>query len=163
VRRADLTVTVLFVEDEAELRDVIAYELEHAGFRVVTAATGEEALETLRARPGAIDWLFTDIRLPGLIDGWRVADEFRFTYPLRPVVFATGAIQERPRGMIDSLFLRKPYRASEVVESFGLLRDGWFSCGDDIEALRLIKERPLGPKLSWTPPGTDAAAAGWTA
>jgi len=43
VRRTDLTVTVLFVEDEAELRDVIAYELEHAGFRVVTAATGEEA------------------------------------------------------------------------------------------------------------------------
>ena len=163
MRRADLTVTVLFVEDEPELRDVIAFELEHAGFRVLTAGTGEEALEILRDRPGGIDWLFTDIRLPGLIDGWRVADEFRFTYPLRPVVFATGAIRERPRDMIDSLFLRKPYRACEVVEAFGLLRDGWFSCGDDIEALRQIKGLPLGPKLSWAPPGLDPAAAGWKA
>ncbi|KAA2244288.1 response regulator [Salinarimonas soli] len=158
-----MTVTVLFVEDDPDLRDVIAYELDLAGFKVLTAGTGEEALEILRERPGAVDWLFTDIRLPGLIDGWRVADEFRFTYPLRPVIFATGAAQERSRDMIESLFMRKPYRASEIVSAFHVLREGWFSCGDDVEALRHIKQRPLGPKLSWAPPGEEPAVAGWKA
>jgi hypothetical protein len=67
-----------------------------------------------------------------------VADEFRFTYPLRPVVFATGDTASRPRGTADSIFLRKPYRVSQVVESFRRLEAGW-SHGDlEVAALRRL-------------------------
>ncbi len=142
--------SVLFVEDDADLRDVISAELELAGFHVIVAETGEEAMAVLREREGSVDWLFTDIRLPGLIDGWRVADEFRFSHPLRPVVFATGARGERPRDVNDSLFLRKPYRASDVVRAFRALRSGWGACPDEAEALRRLKSAPLEPRLSWS-------------
>ena len=63
---------VLVVEDEFALCDVIADELEAAGYVVITAATGEEAVGILDRQP--IDLLLTDIRLPGIVDGWRVAE-----------------------------------------------------------------------------------------
>lgn len=132
------------MEDDADLRDVISAELELAGFHVVVAETGEEAMDVLREREGAIDWLFTDIRLPGLIDGWRVADEFRFTYPLRPVVFATGDTQSRPRSYEDSVFLRKPYRVGEAVESFRRLQAGWTFAPLEVAALRRLGVSPEG-------------------
>ena len=141
--------TVLFVEDEAELRLPVLCSLERSGFRVLTATTGEEALDTLRSRAGQVDWLFTDIRLPGLIDGWRVADEFRFSHPLRPVIFATGAAAERPRDVNESLFLRKPYAVSDVVRAFQLLNASWTACGDAAEALSSIRSLPFGSRLSW--------------
>ncbi|HYF54902.1 MAG TPA: hypothetical protein VEA41_11645 [Salinarimonas sp.] len=112
----------------------------------------KNAIELIREQPGEVDWLFTDIRLPGAVDGWRVADQFRFTYPLRPVVFATGSPNEKPRGLWDSLFLRKPYRTSEVVRAFELLRDGWAVCDNEIEALGRVRCLNFGPRVSWAPP-----------
>jgi CheY-like chemotaxis protein len=131
--------TVLFVEDSELLRQVVAEELAEAGFRVLEASTGEDALTTLRDHAGAIDWLFTDIRLPGPIDGWRVADEFRFTYPLRPVIFASGDTTSAPRAYGDSFFLRKPYRVSEVVECVRSLASGWTHADIEIAALRRLR------------------------
>ncbi len=136
--------SVLFVEDTDLLRQVVAEELAEAGFEVIEAATGEDALAILRERRGRIDWLFTDIRLPGPIDGWRVADEFRFTYPLRPVVFATGDTQSRPRSYEDSVLLRKPYRVGEAVESFRRLQAGWTFAPLEIAALRRLGIAPEG-------------------
>lgn len=133
--------TVLFVEDVDLLRRVVADELTEAGFEVVEAATGEEAIAALRAMAGRIDWLFTDIRLPGPIDGWRVADEFRFTFPLRPVVFASGDAASRPRAYGDSVFLRKPYRVDEVVESFRRLQAGWRHMDIEVAALQRLGVR----------------------
>ena len=143
--------TVLFVEDDPELRDAVAAELAEAGFEVLTAATGEDAMLLLRERAGAIHWLFTDLRLPGIVDGWRVADEFRFSYPLRPVIFATGAVREMPRDLNDSLFLRKPYRVRDVIRALAELSAGWHGCADEAEALSRAKAAPLASSLSWSP------------
>ena len=82
----DAPTTILVVEDEAVVRDLLVAELQDVGYRVVPVEAGEEALAILRERTHEIDWLFTDIRLPGVIDGWRVADEFRLNHPFRPVV-----------------------------------------------------------------------------
>jgi DNA-binding response OmpR family regulator len=131
--------TVLFVEDSDLLREVVAEELAEAGFHVIEVATGEGALAALRDRVGEIDWLFTDIRLPGPIDGWRVADEFRFTYPLRPVIFASGDTASVPRAYGDSVFLRKPYRVSEVVACVRSLASGWTHADIEIAALRRLR------------------------
>jgi CheY-like chemotaxis protein len=110
--------TILIVEDEAVVRDVLVTELEEVGYKVIAVDSGEEALSILQNDKQQIDWLFTDIRLPGVVDGWRVADEFRLSHPLRPVVYATGHMPEEPRQLHGSFFFRKPYRASQIVAAF---------------------------------------------
>jgi CheY-like chemotaxis protein len=112
--------TILVVEDEPIVRDLLVTELEHVGYQVVPVDTGEKALAILQDRKQDIDWLFTDIRLPGIIDGWRVADEFRLTHPFRPVVYATAYAPEQARQqqLHGSYFFRKPYRPAQVVAAF---------------------------------------------
>jgi CheY-like chemotaxis protein len=111
--------TILVVEDEAIVRDLLVAELQDAGYQVLGADTGEKALSVLRDDNQNIDWLFTDIRLPGVIDGWRVADEFRLTHPFRPVVYATAYAPEQARQQLHgSYFFRKPYRPAQVVAAF---------------------------------------------
>lgn len=111
--------TVLVVEDEAIVRDLLVTELQDVGYRVVSVDTGEKALAILQDRKQDIDWLFTDIRLPGFIDGWRVADEFRLTHPFRPVIYATAYAPEQSRQQLHgSYFFRKPYRPAQIVAAF---------------------------------------------
>ena len=111
--------TILVVEDEAVVRDLLVAELEDAGYDVVAVDAGEPALAILRDPNREIDWLFTDIRLPGVIDGWRVADEFRLNHPFRPVVYATAYAPEQARQQLQgSYFFRKPYRPSQIVAAF---------------------------------------------
>ena len=110
--------TILVVEDEAVVRDLLVAELQDVGYDVVAADAGEPALAILQDRNREIDWLFTDIRLPGVIDGWRVADEFRLNHPFRPVVYATAYAPEQARQLQGSYFFRKPYRPSQIVAAF---------------------------------------------
>ena len=120
--------TVLVVEDEVLIREILVKELEDAGYGVLEAETGDQALSLLRVWQHKINWLFTDIRLPGRIDGWRLAEEFRLSHPLRPVVYATAFSEEWPQQVPGSVFLRKPYRPAQVVAAFRRLKH-------DIEAL----------------------------
>ena len=111
--------TILVVEDEALVRDVLAAELQDVSYKVIAVDTCEQALAILQGGTQQIDWLFTDIRLPGVIDGWRVADEFRLTHPFRPVVYATAYAPEQARQQLQgSYFFRKPYRPSQIVAAF---------------------------------------------
>ncbi|WP_336485256.1 response regulator [Methylobacterium nigriterrae] len=107
--------SVLIVEDSYVLLEMLATLCEQEGIRVVEASSGEAALTLLRGRGADIDWLFTDIRLPGLIDGWSVAQAYRAIHPDRPVIYAsTGATVER-RTVPGSLFVRKPYQVHEII------------------------------------------------
>ena len=111
--------TILVVEDEAVVRDLLVAELQDVGYRVVAVEAGEDALAILQDRAQRVDWLFTDIRLPGVIDGWRVADEFRLTHPFRPIVYATAYAPEQARQQLQgSYFFRKPYRPAQIVAAF---------------------------------------------
>jgi len=114
---------VLMVEDEMLLGNVVADELEEAGYRVLSAMTGEEALALLEgAEP--IDLLFTDIRLPGLIDGWHLAEAARRLRPHLPVIYASGYTVQQPREVPGSVFLTKPYRPSAVLRAMAGLGIG---------------------------------------
>ena len=64
---------VLFVEDEPLVRESVIPELEDAGFEVITAENGDDASCILR-EIGRIDLLLTDIRMPGRINGWDLAE-----------------------------------------------------------------------------------------
>ena len=108
--------TVLFVEDEALLRLVIAEELRDAGFEVIEAGDGGSALDELQ-KGSRIDLLFTDIRLPGRLNGWDLAERARKLRPHLPVVYATGFTDDPVRTVPDSLLFKKPYRASAIIDA----------------------------------------------
>ena len=127
---AHVPTTILVVEDEVVVRDLLMAELQEVGYRVVAVDRGEEALRILQDRTQRIDWLFTDIRLPGVIDGWRVADEFRLTHPFRPVVYATAYAPEQAKHQLQgSYFFRKPYRPAQIVAAFRSLSADLQSAG----------------------------------
>ncbi len=115
---------VLIVEDSYILLEIIASLCETKGIRVVEASSGEAALTILRSRGGEIDWLFTDIHLPGLIDGWTVAESFRALHADRPVVYTSADTAARRRCVPGSLFLRKPFQVREVDAMVGLMAGG---------------------------------------
>lgn len=106
--------TVLIVEDEPLVLEVAAWEFEDAGFRVLSAEEGETALQLL-AGSEKIDLLFTDIRLPGAIDGWAIAARARDLHPSLPIIYATGFSSEAVQPVPNSRFIRKPYLPTAII------------------------------------------------
>lgn len=111
---------VLLVEDHSPLLALIVEQFEEAGFSVVWAGTGEDASWLMNEKPEP-EILVTDIRLPGSIDGWQVAERFRAVRPEGPVVYTTGFSDEAGRPVSNSLFLHKPYRATDIIAKVKLL------------------------------------------
>jgi len=96
------------------VREIAAAEFEDSGFRVLEADDGDAALAHLAA--DTVDVLFTDIRLPGAIDGWHIARRARALHPGVPVIYATGfpggdSLQIVPGGR----FVSKPYLPTAIV------------------------------------------------
>lgn len=106
---------VLVVEDNYLLLDILTSVCEREGIRVVAASSGEAALAVIREKGDQIEWLLTDINLPGLIDGWTVADAFRTINPGRPVIYSSTDGRIDRRSVPGSIFLRKPFRMHDVV------------------------------------------------
>lgn len=77
------------------------------------ASTGEEALARCKRR--VTDVLVTDVRLPGQIDGWQIAERYREQNPHLPVVYATGFSPVTPRPVPGSRIVRKPFHPDEIV------------------------------------------------
>ena len=106
--------TVLLVEDEPDLRELMAEDLTDAGFDVVGADIGEAAIAIIDSgRP--IDVLFTDIRLPGALDGWQIAQHARKVHPDIHVIYASGYSGELSPQVPNSVYIRKPYLPSAII------------------------------------------------
>lgn len=108
---------VLLVEDEALLREVSADRLRDEGFRVLEAAAAADALALLEQNP-EIDVLFTDVRMPGAIDGLALASEVRRIRPHLPVILTSGQWTAAPgQGAPDgAVFIQKPYSVGAVAQ-----------------------------------------------
>lgn len=115
---------VLVVEDSYILLEIIAQLCASQRTHVIEASSGEAALTVLRERGREIDWLFTDINLPGLIDGWTVAEAFRAQHPDRPVVYTSTGQGRNPRAVPGSLYLRKPFQIREVNALVRMMNEG---------------------------------------
>lgn len=113
---------VLVVEDELLVRETVVDRLLEAGFQVLEAETAEEGLDIIEQR--SVSVLFTDIRLPGAMDGWQLGEEARKRHGGLAVVYATGYSSEEPRPVPNGVFLRKPYLPSQVVGIIGRLLEG---------------------------------------
>ena len=108
--------TILVVEDEKLLLDILVVELEDAGFQVLQAISYEVALSYLEAQ-APIDALITDIRLPHRRSGWDLAEHARSLLPNLPVIYVSGFSHEAPREVAGSVMFAKPYRVSAIVQA----------------------------------------------
>jgi len=105
---------VLVVEDDDLTREIAVSSLEQAGIDVVEASTGTEALGLLESGIAA-DLLLTDIRMPGPVDGWEVAQVYRERFPGKPVIYGTGYAPEGSVPVSGSTIVWKPYRMDSLV------------------------------------------------
>ena len=110
---------ILLVEDDDLVRDYAGEQLQSAGYRVLRAANGPEALEILRARDD-IDLLFTDVVMPGGMSGRLLADEALLLHPHIRVLYTSGYTENAivHHGRLDAgvQLLNKPYRRSVLLD-----------------------------------------------
>ncbi len=104
---------VLIVEDEVVVRALLAEELRAAGLSVTEAANADEAWAFLKAG-GEVDLLFSDVRMPGSMDGIGLMELVRQHFPDIKIVMTSGNLGPRNLGSIDK-FLAKPYLISKAV------------------------------------------------
>jgi CheY-like chemotaxis protein len=111
---------VLIVEDELLLRMDAVDMVGAAGFEVIEAGTADEAIEILEARPD-ISVVFTDIQIPGSMDGLKLARAIRGRWPPIKIVATSGRLNvgetDLPEG---GRFVPKPYSPREIT---GVLRE----------------------------------------
>jgi len=117
---------VLVVEDEWLVRMEIAEALDEAGWSVVEAASGEAALAFLGERT-PIDLVVTDIRLPGKLTGWDVAEAFRAANKAVAIIYCSGNPGNSARRVPDSVFLSKPCHMDFLVAEGERLCPGLFA------------------------------------
>ena len=106
---------ILVVEDEVLIRLMVSDELRDAGYDVIEASNADEALIILRSS-APVDLIFSDVRMPGSLDGMDLLAVVRETFPALPMIITSG--HQEPRMAIDegvSQFLAKPYELSAVV------------------------------------------------
>ena len=122
---ASEAVTVLLVDDDPLVHEVIRLALEDGGFDVLSAATGSEAIELLDARHVSIHALVTDINLGKDVDGWAVAKHARELEARLPVVYITGdsGYEWRSQGVPESIVIEKPFVAAQIVTAVAAARN----------------------------------------
>jgi CheY-like chemotaxis protein len=101
---------ILVVDDEAEVREILAETLEDFGYAVVTAASGEEALPVL-ANDRSVGLVITDVRMPGM-SGLELADQIRRQWPKVKVVLISGYFLPQK---VPQRFLKKPFHMKELA------------------------------------------------
>jgi CheY-like chemotaxis protein len=110
--------TILVVEDEARLRDLLSEVLLDAGYNTIAVPNGDAALPILRSdRP--IDLLFTDIVMPGRTNGFELARTARELRPELRVIYTTAYADPelfRREGIDPRAVLRKPYLPGQVEQ-----------------------------------------------
>ena len=115
--------TVLVVDDEPDIVLTVRLALELEGYRVLTAGSGEDALERLeRERP---DIILLDLRLPG-IDGFAVLERLAQNTP--PVIVlsahASGGAMQRALEMGCREFITKPFHPEQLVDKIEAILQG---------------------------------------
>jgi CheY-like chemotaxis protein len=113
---------ILVVEDEPPILKLIGMILSDAGYPMLSAGNGCEALETCRSAAGTIDLLITDIQLTPHMDGLSVAGAIRSIHPDIRVLYISGfnSIFDRVQEEVDhqrTWFLQKPFSPKELADT----------------------------------------------
>jgi PAS domain S-box-containing protein len=121
------TETVLLVEDETVVRQLVAEILETSGYTVLQAADGASAIEVLRRHSGNVALLLTDVVMPGM-SGREVARAVTAMRPGTPVLYMSGYTDSTidQHGVLEPgvQFLQKPFSAEELTHLIRAILDG---------------------------------------
>jgi len=120
----DRPLVAVIAEDEALLRALAVEALEDEGFMTFAAENALTALDICKSRPEAVDVLFTDIRMPGPMDGLELAHRVRERWPWIAIIVASGNVfvgrDQLPDG---ARFLPKPYDLRRIVDVIRQMRE----------------------------------------
>jgi CheY-like chemotaxis protein len=116
---SDRKLTFLVVDDEPFILEYVRQVLSRLGQRVLTARGGDEAWSLFERQRDAIDFLLTDIIMPGSCDGFVLAERVRRAKPSLPILFITGALPDDDPRTLDlverRLLLKKPFFPEQLV------------------------------------------------
>jgi CheY-like chemotaxis protein len=120
------TATVLVVEDELFVREPIAEYLRDCGYHVLEAGDAQEAIALVESADN-VDVVFSDVRMPGDMDGFALAQWLRTNHPEVSILLTSGyyAIPNRSAGMVrDIKLIEKPYSQPQVARRIRALLQG---------------------------------------
>lgn len=110
-------ITVIVVEDETLVRLDIVMSLENEGFTVLEASNADDAIAILNAHP-EIRLMFTDIDMPGSMDGLKLAAAVRDRWPPVKIIVASGHRQLSDELLpVEGRFFSKPYDHTRVIST----------------------------------------------
>ncbi len=119
--------TILLVEDEPLLLDLMKLVLEEKGYRVATAVDGLQALEVYHKNVDTIDLVLSDMGLPRL-GGWETFQRMRDINPNLKVILASGFVHPELKAEMISQgakdFIQKPYVPSKILQRIREVLDG---------------------------------------
>jgi CheY-like chemotaxis protein len=112
-----MTILVLVVEDEPIIRMNTVAMIEEAGFEVVEASNADDAIVLLESRP-EIRAVFSDIEMPGSMDGLKLIHAIRKRWPPAVLILASGRISPLASDMPErTVFLSKPYAEQDLLRA----------------------------------------------
>src|SRR5262249_9167895 len=119
--------TILVVEDDALVRRYVVTQVTSLGYTTLEAGNATEALQQINANP-AIALLFTDVIMPGAMNGRQLANEAQRRRPALKVLYTSGYTENAivHHGRLDPgvLLLAKPYRKAELARMIRTALDG---------------------------------------
>jgi len=130
--------TILCVDDNEQSLSIRKVMLETRGYRVVSCASGQEALDIFKK--GGIDLVVTDLVMPG-VDGTQVIDEIKTVSPQTPTILLSGKAKIYDHNTRADVFLPK----------------GMYAPAELLERIRLLLVRKRGPKRMPPPPPSVAS------
>jgi two-component system, response regulator PdtaR len=126
----DNSTVILLVEDEVLVRMLAADVLSEAGFTVLESTNAEEALTLLEARPD-VQVLFTDVNMPGALDGLGLAQTVHEQSPGIGILIGSGRIRPAPGELPPGTrFIAKPYAPSALTDAVRAVARGQQGRGD---------------------------------
>ena len=115
---AERTPTILIVDDEPLIRMGLSDFLQDCGFKVLEASNAGEAVEMIKSSTVSIDLVITDVRMPGDMDGFGLAQWVRANRPGLAVILCSGDAKKAEVARdfcADEPFFRKPYDLQMLV------------------------------------------------
>jgi PAS domain S-box-containing protein len=150
--------TILCVEDDRKIRDYVTIQLESLGYKVIVAADADEALAIIN-QGAAFDLLFTDIVMPGSMNGRQLAETVMAGRPSLRVLFTSGytggALPLQGRAGHGIPLLTKPYRRSELARMLRRCLDLAVDPAGDPIPLPYSVQPDVARFLRDKPPGED--------
>ncbi|MDR0324497.1 MAG: response regulator transcription factor [Oscillospiraceae bacterium] len=137
---------LLVLEDEENIRSFVVINLKRAGYDVIEAGTGEEALRLITAHPDTRLALL-DIMLPGALDGLEVCRRLRAAHPGMGVIMLTAKTQELDKvtGLVSGAddYITKPFSPTELIARVDALSRRLGGGGEPSESSAKLRSGPF--------------------